>query len=127
MNPSINATYDISPGPVAQYRCCVYKEREVSEQRIRLSLGQNPDPASDSKNIVQVIRPACEECPLSAYTVTDNCRLCMGKACTKPSCRFGAISIGDRRTRIDPSKCKECGMCANACPYGAIAHLVLSL
>ena len=72
---------DISPGPVAQYRCCVYKEREVSGERIRLSLAQNPNPESTSTNIVQVIRPACEECPLSAYTVTDNCRLCMGKAC----------------------------------------------
>lgn len=115
--------YEISPGPVAQYRCCVYKEREITEQRIRLSLAQNPDPTSDSRNIVQVIRPACEECPLSSYTVTDNCRLCMGKACIN-SCRFGAISISDRRTKIDPSKCKECGMCASACPYGAIAHLV---
>ena len=118
-----NLSLEISPGPVATYRCCVYKEREVSKQRIRLSLGLNPDPDSDSKNIVQVNRPACEECPLASYTVTDNCRLCMGKACIN-SCRFGAISIGDRRTRIDPSKCKECGMCANACPYGAIAHLV---
>ena len=47
----------------------------------------------------------------------------MGKACIN-SCKFGAISIGERRTHIDPNKCKECGMCAKACPYGAIAHLV---
>jgi hypothetical protein len=83
---------EISPGPVAQYRCCVYKERTITSQRIRLSLAQNPDPDSDSKNIVQVIRTACEECPLAAYTVTDNCRLCMGKACIN-SCRFGAIIV----------------------------------
>ena len=93
--------YEIIPGPRATYRCCVYKERELVKQRIRLSLAQCPDGVSQSENIVQVIRPACEECPLSAYTVTDNCRLCMGKACIK-----------------------ECGMCAKACPYGAIAHLV---
>ena len=115
--------YQIIPGPKATYRCCIYKERELVKQRIRLSLGQCPDGVSQSQNIVQVISPACEECPLSAYTVTDNCRLCMGKACIN-SCRFGAISIGEHRTRIDPSKCKECGMCAKACPYGAIAHLV---
>ncbi|MFR8530996.1 MAG: 4Fe-4S binding protein [Anaeromassilibacillus sp.] len=24
---------------------------------------------------------------------------------------------------MDPNKCKECGKCANACPYNAIAHL----
>ena len=115
--------YQIIPGPMATYRCCVYKERELVKQRIRLSLAQCPDGISQSENIVQVIRPACEECPLSAYTVTDNCRLCMGKACIN-SCKFGAISIGERRTHIDPNKCKECGMCAKACPYGAIAHLV---
>ena len=115
--------YEIIPGPMATYRCCVYKERELVKQRIRLSLAQCPDGISQSENIVQVIRPACEECPLSAYTVTDNCRLCMGKACIN-SCRFKAITIGDHRAKIDPTKCKECGMCANACPYGAIAHLV---
>ena len=31
---------EISPGPVAQYRCCVYKERTIISQRIRLSLAQ---------------------------------------------------------------------------------------
>ena len=67
--------YEIIPGPMATYRCCVYKERELVKQRIRLSLAQCPDGISQSENIVQVIRPACEECPLSAYTVTDNCRL----------------------------------------------------
>ncbi len=115
--------YEIIPGPRATYRCCVYKERELVRQRINLSLGKCPDGSTDSSSIVQVISPACEECPLSAYTVTDNCRLCMGKACIN-SCKFGAISIGENRTRIDPAKCKECGMCAKACPYGAIAHLV---
>ena len=115
--------YKIIPGPVATYRCCVYKERELVKQRIRLSEAQCPDGVSTSENMVQVIRPACEECPLAAYTVTDNCRLCMGKACMN-SCKFGAISIGEHRTKIDPAKCKECGMCAKACPYGAIAHLV---
>lgn len=115
--------YQIIPGPKATYRCCIYKERELVKQRIRLSEAKCPSPDHETDNIVQVIRPACEECPLAAYTVTDNCRLCMGKACIN-SCRFGAISIGEHRTRIDPSKCKECGMCAQACPYGAIAHLI---
>ena len=30
---------------------------------------------------------------------------------------------GHTRSRIDPQKCKECGMCAKACPYNAIAHV----
>ena len=115
--------YDLVPGPKPTYRCCIYKEREVTRQRIRLSLAENTESNPDSHNIVQVIKSACDECPLSAYSVTDNCRLCLGKACLN-SCRFGAISIGEFRSHIDVSKCKECGMCAAACPYGAIVHLV---
>lgn len=114
----------ISPGPHATWRCCVYKEREILRWRIRLSenLDANPYTTEKNPNVVQVIDPACEECPLSTYSVTDNCRLCLGKACQN-SCRFGAITMTESRAHIDPNKCKECGMCANACPYGAIAHL----
>ena len=114
--------YEIIPGPKSTYRCCVYKEREIVRQRIRLACAQNPTYNPDSNNVVQVIDPACDECPISAYSVTDNCRFCLGKPCLN-SCKFGAISPGDVRMHIDPAKCKECGMCAKECPYGAIVHL----
>lgn len=114
--------YKLIPGPTATYRCCIYKERELVRQRINMTMGKNPTPNSNSKNIIQVLGPACDECPISSYVVTDNCRLCMGKACIN-SCKFGAISIGRHRTHIDANKCKECGKCSQACPYGAIAHL----
>ncbi len=116
--------YKIIPGPIAQYRCCIYKEREIVRQRIRLAEGLCPtaDPDHQSDSVIQVLRPACEECPISSYTVTDNCRLCVGKAC-QSSCNFGAISIGHHRSHIDPAKCRECGKCAEACPFSAIAHL----
>ena len=114
--------YSIIPGPQAQFRCCIYKEREIIRQRVRLAEGKCPTSGKDSRNVVQVIGAACEECPIASYTVTDNCRKCMGKACQN-SCNFGAISMGDTRAHIDPNKCKECGKCANACPYNAIAHL----
>lgn len=117
--------YKISPGPHPTWQCCVYKEREILKWRIRLSSGQDADPyATEPKhNLVQVIEPACHECPLASYSVTDNCRLCLGKACQN-SCHFDAITMGEHRAHIDPNKCKECGRCAEACPYGAIAHLV---
>ncbi len=114
--------YQVSPGPKPEYRCCVYKERAIVRERIRLACGLNADPSNDTRNVVQVIRPACDDCPVSTYSVTDNCRFCLGRACIN-SCRFGAISKGEMRMHIDPDKCRECGLCAKACPYGAIIHL----
>lgn len=116
--------YKIIPGPLAQYRCCIYKEREIVRRRIRLAEGLKSTPHSTTSDdmMIEVLSPACEECPISSYVVTDNCRSCMGKPCQK-ACAFGAISIGDERSRINPNMCKECGKCAEACPYSAIAHL----
>ena len=112
--------YDMIPGPQASYRCCIYKEREIIKQRVRLAEGKCPT-GRDSSNVVQVINAACEECPIASYIVTDNCRKCMGKACQN-SCNFGAITMGHDHAYIDPNKCKECGKCAQACPYNAITY-----
>ena len=112
---------DMIPGPTPQFRCCVYKEREIIRQRIRLAEGKAPG-AADDGNVIQVISSACEDCPISSYVVTDNCQNCLGKACIN-ACNFGAISAGEGRSHIDPNKCKECGKCAAACPFNAIAHL----
>ena len=114
--------YRVSPGPKPEYRCCVYKERAIVQERIRLASGLNADVTNDTRNVVQVIRPACDDCPTSTDSVTNNCRFCLGRACIN-TCKFGAITKGERRMHIDPQKCRECGMCAKACPYGAIIHL----
>ncbi|MDD4508957.1 MAG: 4Fe-4S dicluster domain-containing protein [Eubacteriaceae bacterium] len=109
------------PGTIPHFRCCVYKEREIIRQRIRLAEGKSAGPKDDG-NIIQVIQAACADCPISSYVVTENCQNCLGKACVN-ACRFGAVHPGEKRSRIDPNKCKECGQCAKACPYNAIAHL----
>ena len=114
--------HSIIPGPKPNYRCCIYKEREIVRGRIRLALGQHPDAGSSSRNVVAVIPAACDDCPIQEYLVTDICRFCLGKACLN-SCRFDAIAPGDTRMRIDPVKCKSCGLCAKSCPYGAIVHM----
>ena len=96
--------------------CCIYKDRAVVAERIRLALGgsrKNP-------NIVQVIDIACDECPEAGYVVTDLCRGCLANSC-RDACKLDAIRI-DRHhhATIDKSKCVECGRCARACQYSAI-------
>ena len=72
--------FTLIPGPTPQFRCCIYKEREIIRQRVRLAEGKAPS-ANDDGNIIQVISSACEDCPISSYTVTENCQNCLGKAC----------------------------------------------
>lgn len=115
--------FDMIPGPQAHFRCCIYKEREIIRQRILLAQGKSPSASRDDKNIVQVISSACEECPITRFVVTDNCQKCMGKRCQN-ACNFQAITMLHDRAYIDPSKCKECGKCSQACPYNAIADLM---
>ncbi len=115
--------YEMIPGPKPQFRCCIYKEREIIRERIRLAQGKSPVAGKDNKNIVQVITSACEGCPITRFVVTDNCQKCMSKKC-QGACNFGAISMSRDRAYIDPSKCKECGKCSQACPYNAIADLM---
>jgi Fe-S-cluster-containing hydrogenase component 2 len=48
---------------------------------------------------------------------------CIGcKKCVRQGfCRFGAISVMDRKARIDDGKCRGCMRCTHLCPYGALA------
>lgn len=121
--------FDIIPTTKPRFRCCVYKEREIIRQRIRLAMGRNPLPPNNvehrehSDNVIQVIPAACEGCPINRFQVTENCQKCMAKSCIR-ACAFGAISINGRGAYIDQDKCKECGKCAQACPYHAIADLM---
>ena len=104
-----------------RFRCCVYKEREVLRQRVRLAMGRMASDTAEynPRQIVQVIDAACDGCTIKKIRITDNCRKCMAKSCLA-ACHFGAISMGTDRSQIDYAKCKECGACARACPYNAI-------
>lgn len=115
--------YQMIEGPKSNFRCCIYKEREIISQRVRLAQGKSPSPNDENKNIVQVISSACEGCPIARYVVTDNCQKCMSKKCQQ-ACKFKAITMNKDRAYIDPSVCKECGACTLACPYNAIADLM---
>ena len=106
----------IVPGKTPTMRCCVYKERAILADRVKLAMGGN----KENKNIIEVIETACDECPMGGYEVTNACRGCLAHRCYD-ACKFGAISFNkDHEAVIDKSKCKECGSCAKVCPYTAI-------
>ena len=109
----------IVPGPKPTMRCCIYKERAIVLERMKLALGGN----KEIDNIVEVIKVACDECPLGGYEVTNRCRGCIAHRCQK-ACHKDAISF-DERTHtafINKDKCINCGMCAKACQYNAIQN-----
>lgn len=98
--------------------CCIYKDRAIVAERIKLALGGN----KENPNVIQVIDIACDECPEAGHTVTDLCRGCVAHRCAD-ACKLGAIYFDDEQmAHIDKSKCVECGKCADVCPYGAIAN-----
>lgn len=98
--------------------CCIYKDRAIVAERIKLALGGK----KDNPNVIQVIDIACDECPEAGHTVTDMCRGCIAHRCADV-CKLGAIWFDDEgQAHIDKSKCVECGKCAKVCPYGAIAN-----
>ena len=118
--------FEIISGIKPQFRCCVYREREIIRQRVRLSMGQLPRDAVytelEPTQVVHVIPCACEGCPIVRFTVTDNCQNCLTKKCIK-SCAFGAISATKKGAYIDKQLCKKCGKCVASCPYHAIVDI----
>ena len=108
----------IVPGKTPTMRCCVYKERAILAERVKIAMGGN----TDNPNIIEVIDIACDECPAAGYEVTDSCRGCLAHRC-EDVCKRGAISFDHNHVaHIDKSKCVECGQCAKVCPYSAIVN-----
>ena len=110
---------EIIPGKVPTMRCCVYKERAILGERVKLAAGGD----RNNPNIIEALDIACDDCPTSGYTITDNCRGCIAHRC-EDVCPRGAISHDEHHhAHIDKSKCVNCGRCAEACPYSAIMNL----
>ena len=110
----------IVPGTQPTMRCCVYKERAILGERVKIAMGGDPR----NENVIQVIDIACDECPMGGYEVTSACRGCLAHRC-EDVCKRGAISFDHNHVaHIDKSKCVECGMCAKVCPYSAIHNYI---
>ena len=108
----------IVPGKEPTMRCCVYKERAILEERVKIAMGGD----KTNPNVIQVIDIACDECPMGGYEVTNACRGCLAHRC-QDACKRGAISFDhNQKAVIDKTKCVECGMCAKVCPYTAIMN-----
>ncbi len=108
----------IVPGKEPTMRCCVYKERAILSERVKLAMGGD----KSNPNVIEVIDIACDECPVGGYEVTDACRGCIAHRC-EDVCKRGAITFDhNQKAHIDKTKCVECGMCAKVCPYMAIVN-----
>ena len=111
----------IIPGKEATIRCCVYKERAIVEERVKLAMGQDID-ATQAGQTIQVIDIACDDCPVGGYEVTDACRGCMAHRCEDVCPRDAIFFERGHVAKIDKSKCIECGKCEAACPFSAIIN-----
>ena len=109
---------EIIPGKAPTMRCCVYKERAILAERVKMAIGGD----RKNRNVIQVIDIACDECPAGGYSVTDACRGCLAHRC-EDVCPKNAITFDDQqKAHIDKTKCVNCGRCAQVCPYSAITN-----
>ncbi len=134
--------YDMRPkGHEVPYRCCIYKERAILRDRTVAGLGLSIEETGDSEllstlaekamertepeeNPLTVLTTACKGCVPARIYVTDLCQGCVARPCVN-TCKFGAISVINGKSVIDPAKCKNCGMCAQVCPYQAIQKIIV--
>ncbi|MBR5521459.1 MAG: 4Fe-4S dicluster domain-containing protein [Oscillospiraceae bacterium] len=108
----------IMPNKEPTMRCCVYKERAIITERMKIAMGGD----KHNPNVIEVIPIACDECPVSGYQVSDSCRGCIAKHCSDV-CPKGAITFdAEHRAYIDKEKCVNCGKCADACQFNAIRN-----
>ncbi len=135
--------YNIIPkGQDALFRCCVYKERAILKLRALAAFGYSvneidealplseyagqdlPEFDHKSSKLLTVLESACSACVKSRYMVSEICQGCLARKC-ETSCNFNAVKVTDHKAHIDQDKCKSCGKCKDACPYGAILKITV--
>ena len=134
--------YDMRPkGSEVPFRCCIYKERAILRDRTIAGLGDSIEETDDTELLsdvakeafkrekpdsrpLTVLTTACQGCVPSRIYVTDLCQGCVARPC-ESACKFGAIKVTDGKAKINPEKCKNCGMCVQVCPYQAIQKIIV--
>jgi len=109
----------VDPGPEERYRCCIFHERAITADRIKMAIGGT----KSLPGIIEVLESACDQCPVDRYVVTETCRGCLAHRCIG-ACPVDAISTVKGRAVIDYERCIECGKCKENCPYNAIADVM---
>lgn len=108
----------IMPGKAPTMRCCVYKERAILSERVKIAMKGS----RENQNVIEVIDIACDECPVGGYQVSNDCRGCLAHRCDD-ACKFNAITFDENYVaHIDKTKCVECGQCSKVCPFNAITN-----
>ena len=67
---AIDLPVQIMPGKKPTMRCCVYKERAILAERVKMAMGGD----KSNPNVVEVLPVACDECPITEMTVSPSCR-----------------------------------------------------
>lgn len=123
-------------GKNVDYRCCIYKEREILRKRIIAGMGYSLEDDNEirrlsdyaaqalkrlhlDKSVLTVNETACQGCVPSRIFVTDLCQGCVARPCVS-NCNFDAISVQNGKSVVDCDKCKNCTKCIQVCPYKAI-------
>ena len=57
---AIDIPKTIVPGKKPTMRCCVYKERAILAERVKIAMGGD----KENPNVIEVIDIACDECPV---------------------------------------------------------------
>jgi [FeFe] hydrogenase (group B1/B3) len=109
----------IIPGPKPRTRCCIYKERAIMVERVKLAMGGD----KKNSNIIEVLEIACDECPINRFTITEACRGCLAHRCSE-ACPVDAIFHVGQRAYINQEKCIECGRCRDVCQYNAVSDVL---
>jgi len=108
----------IIPGKTPSMRCCVYKERAILQERVKLAMGGK----RSNPGIIEVIDIACDECPMGGYEITNSCRGCLAQRCYNACPKDAIYFDNNHQAHINKEKCVNCGSCAKACQYSAIEN-----